>query len=1205
MRQDQLRDRLRGAVLLALLLGGASPALASPEAHWRHHAQQIAQSVDLSALPHVYALRPLEPWLDAGLVLADLTWLSQDQGLHPLVRAHLQQRLALHRMHRGDAASADALVHDIGLITRWSVAASSPGDDAPPAGGWQALEGMDFAGYQSLQPWWAPERPAQTLWLRTTLRAEARQEAALWVGAEGRYQLWLNGQPVGSGEGAQAALDQHRWPAWLRAGDNELWVALRGAPGGGEAPGLYLRLTDARHRPLALPAGSPLPGRAPGQEAPSPRSPGRARALTAAPPLAQAAGWSPAQVEEALLVAALLRALEPDAADAPWAPLAEAALTRAAALREAQAPINPWALLLARGLQPDDQPDHAVARLAAAQAPEDPWIQWSLAATLLDGQGAARVLEALALLEPLERAGSWPAAALHARLDAAVGLPEAALARLEPHASAAPAAPALWEALAELLQRAERPQDELQARLHLLTLRAADARQRARAAELLLLQGRGDEALALLDEGARLAPEARGLASLRARALRDLGRLDEAAAQWEALLAQRPDDRAAHEALAELDARRGHPARARDHLQAALTASPGALRLQERLSQEVTDALGPEAALLLPPEDPRLRPPLDPDPEGAPLLVLASQVFLRLHPDGGRVTLHQRALAPLTAEGARRAATHTISYNPTTERVELLQVRVQSPGGPPRAAWSRQDARAEGAEGGLLRERAVATIQLQGVQPGDVVELRWRVHRAPQAHAPPFSELRYLQEPWPVRFARVAAWAPPALPLHARWGAREVKGALLTQRRALPGQPWVLEAYHLPAIAPEPQMPGLAELSAHLLLTALPDWGELARWYDDLTAPALASADDPALRALALQLTEGLTDPAARAAALHRFVATQIRYLGLELGAHSWLPYDPALTLQRGFGDCKDQSTLLVALLRAAGIEARLVLVRTRGQGELQALGPGLLAFDHVIAYAPALGLYLDPTEARLAAGALPARLSGAQALVVEAGASLGRLPAAASADHRQEERVEVDLRGPDAPRWRGSQALRGRLAAPWREALARDPDPRAWAGPPLPGLRVTEAQVEGAGELAEVIQVRWEGEGGAPIQRAEGRRWLYPTAQPRAFLSRWAQAEARRQPLLTQGPLQEAVTVTFQLPAGLRALPRAAQRSSGPFGAWSVEVEALEGGALRVKARWSLEVARVSATEYAAWRGFVTELERAVNAPIWLEEAR
>ena len=60
-------------------------------------------------------------------------------------------------------------------------------------------------------------------------------------------------------------------------------------------------------------------------------------------------------------------------------------------------------------------------------------------------------------------------------------------------------------------------------------------------------------------------------------------------------------------------------------------------------------------------------------------------------------------------------------------------------------------------------------------------------------------------------------------------------------------------------------------------------------------------------------------------------------YVALEFGIYSYKPYPVTQIYARRFGDCKDKASLMIALLRAAGIEAEIALVRTRSLGDVAA----------------------------------------------------------------------------------------------------------------------------------------------------------------------------------------------------------------------------------------------------------------------------
>lgn len=95
-----------------------------------------------------------------------------------------------------------------------------------------------------------------------------------------------------------------------------------------------------------------------------------------------------------------------------------------------------------------------------------------------------------------------------------------------------------------------------------------------------------------------------------------------------------------------------------------------------------------------------------------------------------------------------------------------------------------------------------------------------------------------------------------------------------------------------------------------------------------------------------------------------RFVQDEIRYVGLEIGVHSYKPHDPADVFAKGYGDCKDKALLLVMILKQQDISSYVTLVNSRKRAELYKAAPAANQFDHaIVAIERENGLlYVDPT---------------------------------------------------------------------------------------------------------------------------------------------------------------------------------------------------------------------------------------------------
>jgi len=96
-----------------------------------------------------------------------------------------------------------------------------------------------------------------------------------------------------------------------------------------------------------------------------------------------------------------------------------------------------------------------------------------------------------------------------------------------------------------------------------------------------------------------------------------------------------------------------------------------------------------------------------------------------------------------------------------------------------------------------------------------------------------------------------------------------------------------------------------------------------------------------------------------------RFVQEEVRYLAIDFGhGAGMLPSGAGTVLRRRFGDCKDKSVLLTALLRALGLSARPMLVATSWRHAIARLLPSTACFNHAIVAFEFAGkkYFVDPT---------------------------------------------------------------------------------------------------------------------------------------------------------------------------------------------------------------------------------------------------
>ena len=141
---------------------------------------------------------------------------------------------------------------------------------------------------------------------------------------------------------------------------------------------------------------------------------------------------------------------------------------------------------------------------------------------------------------------------------------------------------------------------------------------------------------------------------------------------------------------------------------------------------------------------------------------------------------------------------------------------------------------------------------------------------------------------------------------------------------------------------------------------------------------------------------------------MHHWVAQNIRYLGIYVGAGGYVPHDAQSILDNRYGDCKDHVVLLEALLAAAGIDSSPALINSGSAFLLPHLPtPGI--FDHVITYVPSLNVFLDSTSRFAPLGTLP---NGDldKPVVITATGAMSRTPMTHPSKDRTEARIQMKL---------------------------------------------------------------------------------------------------------------------------------------------------------------------------------------------------
>lgn len=170
--------------------------------------------------------------------------------------------------------------------------------------------------------------------------------------------------------------------------------------------------------------------------------------------------------------------------------------------------------------------------------------------------------------------------------------------------------------------------------------------------------------------------------------------------------------------------------------------------------------------------------------------------------------------------------------------------------------------------------------------------------------------------------------------------------------------------HDLPSFLKDGDEPSWYDVRPTLTFSEFASWADVARWAADLYQES--GAPRAPLEAQIQQIKATHTTDEQRALAALRFVQDEVRYLGVELGEHSFRPHSASAVFEQRFGDCKDKVFLLLTMLHNLGIEAHAAMVDTDRGAHIADELPRPQAFNHAIARIRVGGRYLwvDPTRA-------------------------------------------------------------------------------------------------------------------------------------------------------------------------------------------------------------------------------------------------
>jgi tetratricopeptide (TPR) repeat protein len=1145
-------------------------------------------------------------------------------GVTPPVAAYARVLQAYARLRRGDLEAAKKAVASLSYVDDWLVLGPfdnegksgferADGPEQEPLGpiafdrGYAAQAGRVVHwrrapkafpyGWVDLGALLRPEHPVCAYATSFVTQPDLKQPRliSLWLGTRGAFRLFWNGvermhDPAYRGHD----FDRRAALVWLEPGVNRVTTKVCGADAG---PLLSLRLADQNGAPDARIRWQADPATLASTAA----TPPPARKIPDRPRLEGPLQWFERETATGKVPPELLeqfaRYLVVSDGDDPTLhrarDLAASAATRAPSVPR---------LLLAADLSEDRNTRarwiaQASARLPALTARAEQRISEDQLLVLLaraehleDGLSPR---EALPLYQ--QALGIDPdnidALAGAARVLSSVGLERTALELVQSALEREPHGVTLLNLYASGLEGLGRTREAEAARDLYSALRFDDHGPIVNRIDLALARRDAEQARHWTQRLLGLMPYSTWAYGVAAHAEEELGQASQARALYEQALALSPNDIDTLRAQADLAGDLKQRDEQLELLRRVLAEKPQAQEIRDYIAAIEPSAERAEESYAWAPER-FLKERFDP-PTGFHRRTLLDLNVTKVYENGLSSRFRQIVFQPLTDTGAALGRQYSFVFQADRQRVQLKGARVYRQNGKVDEAIESGTGAADSPELTMYTSARAFYVQFPRLEPNDVVELRYRIDDSGDQSdfAGYFGELEYLQSDVPVRHAEYVVITPKSRPLYV--DAQRIPG--LQRQDEMVGEERVQRfwAERLAAVMPEPNMPPWPEVLGFVHVSTYPSYEALGNWYWGLSREQLEL--DSETKELVQRIVAGASTPEQKVTAVYNWVIRNTRYVALEFGIYGYKPRRAVQTVARGWGDCKDKATVIVAMLRELGIDATLVVVRSGMRGRFDSTVASLAPFDHAIAYVPSLNLYLDGTAELTGSHEFPAMDQAGLGLHVNQGASvLHKLPDNDPATHRRARVLEIDLAKDGGAELSLDYELSGPSAAGFRQRYLAESTRRArvvedttaeFSGLSLlPGERgVTMSDLN---QFEAPVRFRLHGHV-SQMARREGDRLSLSATLGTRLTPRYATLSARRLDVQIGAFPTSDEKVVIDLPKGFKLVAGPAKvRAETPFGTYSVEVSE-EPGKVTVQSRLSLSVSRVAAKDYAAFRSF------------------
>ncbi len=306
----------------------------------------------------------------------------------------------------------------------------------------------------------------------------------------------------------------------------------------------------------------------------------------------------------------------------------------------------------------------------------------------------------------------------------------------------------------------------------------------------------------------------------------------------------------------------------------------------------------------------------------------------------------------------------TISYNTYIQRLIINKAEILKKDG--------SKVQAESNDGQIV---------FSSLEVGDAIHVSYKFENSTTGKlSEHFSEEFTFNGGYPVKLARYSILVPASKKFNFRMYNSTLQPVI---KEVADGyKMWSWEKTDNNRIEQEVSMPAFSDIIEKVVVSSFPDWNYIANWYSDLSNIKAKADFEIKEKVKNLFLGKQNLGEIDKARLIYNFIEENFSYSDVAFLHSALTPQRASRTLNSKLGDCKDLAVLFTSMCKEAGLDANLVLVDTRDNGDIHIDLPQI-GFNHCIAQLKVAGktYQVELTDNHLPFGSLPNNLINANSL--------------------------------------------------------------------------------------------------------------------------------------------------------------------------------------------------------------------------------